>query len=104
MVKKQKLPKEYQLPKAFWVVLGAIVAIVVVGISWFLVWRTGWPAYIEAVSQCNGNAPIEATSFMSRTYSLPLDKEYKIPAGNTEVYFCSEQEAKDARYHRSVLN
>lgn len=102
MAKQKELKKQYALPKMFWIILTIVIIVIVSTFGWFLFWRTGWPDYIQALSKCNDRPPIVASSFIASTYTKPGDKSYKIPAGPSNTYFCTENEAITAGYKHAL--
>ena len=102
MVKRSINDDQFKLPRGFWVILVVIGVVIVGSLSWFAIWRTEWPDYIQAVNKCGGKPPIEASAFITRTYSKPEDMSYKVPAGGMTIFYCTEQEAISAGFKRAI--
>jgi len=100
MVSSKKIPKKYALPKWFWLSWIAVALVIIGSIGAFSFWRSGWPGYYSALSACGGKPPVEARTFITKTYLTPADDKYKIPGNQLGYaeYFCTEAEALEAGY------
>lgn len=91
---------QYKLPKSFWLILVGLALVVIILLGWLLIWRSGWPNYVQGLNQCGGKPPVIASTFITSTYVTPADDRYRIPGAASDIYFCSEADAKAAGFHK----
>jgi len=99
--------KQYPLPRWYKITIVVIVVFVVTSVSLLAYQQSGWPDYNAAVKKCGGNQPVEASTFLAPTYTLPSDPNYHVPGSSSvslspTVYLCTEAEAQSAGYTHSL--
>ena len=98
MVKNSKT-KPIQTHRRKRYLLGIVVFIILYSIACFTPYISGYPLFPIYVIRC-GKLPIPASTFAtSFIYLLPGDRYYG-PGKGVDKYFCTEQEALEAGFHR----
>ena len=106
---RELIKKQYPLPRWYKIIVIVLEGTVITLIGVVIYKQSGWPDYNAAVSKCGGKQPVEASTFIARTYAVPGDPGYRIPGSSSvslspTVYFCSEAEAASAGYQDAPNN
>ena len=96
----QTLREKIRTHKIVWIV-GTLLTLYIV--SLFLPFVSAYTRYHLYVVKCGG-LPIEASSFAAGySYTIPGSRGYRVDIFSNH-YFCTEQEAQAAGYHKSPTN